>query len=598
MLKVTTSLDQPLLPHSNPVDSKRATEAVQDTLSHVNVDSQEKKPIKCHPNIHKTLVFSSLPVKFVLSFASNYYVLSAINRIIESPNLSDEEIQIMVIALSLTKALASMINRLRNQMLWNRDMFPKHSNAQSTHSLHKSRFYICFTRSNQFLQMVNNWGINLIINTIQIFHALKILPIVPQNTLCLSPCFAFALPLSFLVALQYKTNKIDKQQTQLKSFFKSLKVLVNRKSIPKLLLITFLTVATIASFSMTSFFVLKSSTTDFLNYLITVINAILKYLNVDFVVPLIRNNTTLTAINGTVSAIAIISGLIQSICTSAIIFKIFNWNSDIKPHLGYYYKHKKCIFVLGLSVNFIYMAINALITYISSHYVLSKFATPDQLFHMNYVVDSNCSAPLPLANHSSLGNHTSDSSHDSADSIMLYMLQYVLPGLFAGFQALPIFFNNMLYNFFPDIAKAKKAHQRIQEENNDLTQTSLSRYSPHFTDRNTKLKTTIQLPEQKYGKPCKIYKDTKGVKWYVYRLQDIKQKYSQRFIDKEGNQLIEVVSENSSHQRQPAHTKSNARCSFWRQCCCMFGSNRYNRDADDEPVRPPRGQAASPRSIG
>lgn len=125
---------------------------------------------------------------------------------------------------------------------------------------------------------------------------------------------------------------------------------MSKKSIPKLLLISFLTMATVTSFSMTSFFILKSSTTDFLNYRITIINAILKCSNLNFVVPLIRDNTTLTVITGSVSAIAIASGLIQSICTSAIIFELFSWNTKIKPHLGYYYKHKKGVFMAGLMV--------------------------------------------------------------------------------------------------------------------------------------------------------------------------------------------------------------------------------------------------------
>lgn len=215
---------------------------------------------------------------------------------------------------------------------------------------------------------------------------------------------------------------------------------------------------------------------------------------------------------------------------------------------------------------------------------------------MNYDVDSNCSTPFPLANNSSLGNHTTDGSHDSVDPIMRYLFQYVLPGLFSVFQAIPVFFNNTLYNFFPDIAKVKAYHENELDKNNSLTPKSRSNFKMECIDRNTKFKANARLPVEEYGHPHKTYEDSEGT-WYVYSFDGASQPSQLKSIAECEGRLEEVVSETPSQSRQSAHTKSNVRNSFWRNCCCMFRSSRYDRTSDkDLPCSPTA--SPSPRCIG
>jgi hypothetical protein len=243
-----------------------------------------------------------------------------------------------------------------------------------------------------------------------------------------------------LIAVQYKANRIDKQKMQLNGLIKNVKSLRENKQYGLLLLASVVTLGTIVAFAMQSFFVLKTIMTDFLNF-------ILKFVGMQVV---ITDTETLYGINLASAVISIAAGIFQSLCTGAMIFKLFQWNKEIGPYLKPFWQRSKGLFFAGIANNLVYSVVNALMTVICVQDSLGAKIN-------STAVTSFYNQSLFLGNASSALNCSQSVvySTESQPSATYAWWVTAIAVLVAVAQAIPMFFNNLLYNFFVNIPKAE-----------------------------------------------------------------------------------------------------------------------------------------------
>lgn len=306
-------------------------------------------------------------------------------------------------------------------------------------------------QSNAYLQLFNNLVINTITGTVQIWHAMKHLypNDYPSSVSCFSWPWSFALLPGALIAVQYKANRIDKQKMQLNGLVKNVKSLLRNKQYGLLLLASLVTLGTIVAFAMQSFFVLKTIVTDFWNFFF------------NFIYPkwVIINPKTAYGVNLTSAVISIAAGIFQSLCTSAMIFKLFKWNEEIKAYMVPFWQRNKGLVFAGILNNLVYSGVNALMTVVCVQDSLStkQNSTTGGLVHNQTMLTTNISSILNCS------LQTVD-SNEASHSFSYEWWVTTVAILVAVAQAIPMFFNNLLYNFFVNIPKAEAQEvERINE---------------------------------------------------------------------------------------------------------------------------------------
>jgi hypothetical protein len=383
------------------------------------------------------LKLSSVPVKGLLTLVSNWYILKELNQFLGI----DDDLEVLIWALAGAAATASMTNRFRNAWLWNKNLFPKVQGNQPEQKSHYAKI-ICI-KGNLGLQAINNWSLNVLAGAVQIWHAFMHIyrNSLPGDVACLPWYWVFCLVPAFLIAVQYKANRLDKQKMQLDGLIKNTKSLCSERKYGKLFFATLITLGTIVAFAMQSFFVLKSIVTDFLNFVLNNIDSDL----------LITDPNVLYGINLVSTIISISAGAFQSLCTAAIIFRLFQWNEKIKPQLSSFWQRNKCFVIFGLANNMTYSLVNMLMTMICVQDSFNKVKNTNSSFYNDSLIGYeaisalNCSQKaVPVK-----GTHTETHSEHA----WLIMALAVLVGLA---QAIPMFFNNVLYNFFVDVPRAER----------------------------------------------------------------------------------------------------------------------------------------------
>ena len=446
-------MNAPLLDHRVTITMSDDHQFQSCSSSTVALPLQRQSPATPLPSVYCTtkmfVNLTSVLIKCSLSAVCNWFILKEIFK------------PMTAWSLAAAQALASLANRTRYLLIWhNSNYFPPHRKAAQRSGEIRSLCLNYTLKTNQHMQTIYNWSLNLIAAVVQIWHALiHTDPKLPQNILCLPATYlAFVIP-AMCIAIQYKANRIDKQKNQISSLSKNLQTLSTEKQHGKIALAATISFGTLTAFALTSFFVLKTILSDFINFILIKFP---EHRTVD-------NPITLNALNYGATAFVIITGFFQSICTSSIIFRLFKWKEKVKPHLRDAWKASPTVFLFGILNNLVYSSINILQTIFCTQSAFYRF------LHQGHQI-SNSTLPSNTVNCSSLPPHPNPPSH-SLDSFPLWMT--VIGILFAVLQATPLFFNNLLYNFLPNTWKAETKEKEYLIKHGIIGPTDAVKFGPH-----------------------------------------------------------------------------------------------------------------------
>jgi|GEM_PF-3573954 len=459
----------------------------------------------------------SIGVKFIVGSVSNWYILKEACE----PQTAW--------TLAVLAASVSAYNRTRNWWLWDKQLLYPYKNPPNKKNMcfgcfpKEMSFGCIFLTFNTILQLFNNWLIHPPSYTVQVWHAcMHLAPEkLPKTVTCLPWEFVSGIILAIFVAIQYQINRIGKQDMQLKKLVKSFNSLRKRYlhtneqqpltcadkrhncSISVLFtLAAVVMLGTTFSYAMISFFTLKTIMVDFINFFAIKINANNS----------ITNASLTYSINLTVSLISIAAGIFQSICTSAIIFSLFNWKNNIQPHInGYKNKGNVAIIYLSMIMNLLYSGINTFMTLICTQDFLNN------LNHPSTTNTTNSTLFLETTNNTANGFNcsTHGSSLPSAPTIHYSLATTSLALIIAALQNFPIFFNNTFYNALPNISGAEDSElQKLKEINTEFNPSCY-----YFKNRGRRSVTDQSLCAM-FSNPIKQYKKDEST-LYVYDRQTL-----------------------------------------------------------------------------